>query len=141
MAQPEQLVSRTNEPGVVARIADDVHRPCRGADSAAAADYIPALTVVQADSLGVCPATADGRVRGARPATKERAISAASTEHALGVTTRLRHVRRCSPPRPSRRSRAVRVVAARGGDYPSATSTARSNAGCSNRHRSSRSIP
>ncbi|WP_436838075.1 glutaminase A [Nocardia amamiensis] len=65
MAQPEQVVSRTVEPGVVARILDEVYRRCRGEDSGALADYIPELAAVQPDSFGVCLATADGRIYGA----------------------------------------------------------------------------
>ncbi|WP_406279734.1 hypothetical protein OH799_12585 [Nocardia sp. NBC_00881] len=50
MAQPEQVVSRTIEPGVGARIAEDVYQLRRGDDSGALADYIPELAATQPDS-------------------------------------------------------------------------------------------
>lgn len=65
MAQPEQLVSRAIEPGVVARIVDDVHRRCRDDRSGRPADYIPELAAVPPDSFAICLATADGRIYGA----------------------------------------------------------------------------
>ncbi|MBF6335726.1 glutaminase A [Nocardia abscessus] len=65
MGRPEQVVSRTIEPGVVARIVDDVHQRCRGDSSGTPADYIPELAAVQPDSFAVCLATVDGRIYGA----------------------------------------------------------------------------
>lgn len=65
MTRPEQMVSRTIEPGVVARIVEDVHRRCRGERSGRPADYIPELAAVDPDSFAICLATADGRIYGA----------------------------------------------------------------------------
>ncbi|MEV6323326.1 hypothetical protein AB0M45_19325 [Nocardia sp. NPDC051787] len=87
MAQPEQLVSRTIEPGVVARIADGAHRRCRVGDSPAAGRLVPELAGVELDSFDVCPATAEGRFYGAGPATRDRAITAAVVEQVLSVMT------------------------------------------------------
>ncbi|MGW3540716.1 glutaminase [Nocardia niigatensis] len=50
--------------GDVARIIDEVYELRRADTSGTPADYIPEPAAVQPDSFGICPATADGRVRG-----------------------------------------------------------------------------
>ncbi|MGN2637113.1 glutaminase A [Nocardia takedensis] len=65
MAEPEQVVPRPVDPGVVARLVADVHELCRTDRSGEPADYIPELAAVQPNSFGLCLATADGRVYGA----------------------------------------------------------------------------
>ncbi|MEV0343600.1 glutaminase A [Nocardia sp. NPDC050713] len=50
---------------MVARIVADVYAECLADRSGEPADYIPELAAVQADSFGLCVATADGRVYGA----------------------------------------------------------------------------
>ncbi len=54
--------TRTIDPGVVARMLDEVYAACRDDTSGAPADYIPELAAVAPDSFGLCLATADGLV-------------------------------------------------------------------------------
>ncbi|WP_375154373.1 glutaminase A [Nocardia cyriacigeorgica] len=60
MTVREQQSTAVADPGVVARILDEVYRQYRDEDSGAPADYIPELAAVQPDSFGLCLATADG---------------------------------------------------------------------------------
>ncbi|QIS13715.1 glutaminase A [Nocardia arthritidis] len=71
MAEPEEVVPQSPDAGrrppsagVVGRIIDDVYAGCRADRSGELADYIPELAAVQADSFGICLATADGRIYG-----------------------------------------------------------------------------
>lgn len=64
MAEVEEAIDRTMDPGVVSRIVSDVYQLCRSDESGTLADYIPELAAVQPDSFALCLATADGRIYG-----------------------------------------------------------------------------
>lgn len=78
MAEPGQEVPQAVDPGVVARIVDDVYQLCRGDQSGELADYIPELAAVQPDSFGLCLATADGRIYGTGDVTTPFTIQSIS---------------------------------------------------------------